>query len=362
MPGPGRPATEKSGTPVQTGTNRGCTGLNPIRKREKYQSGTPVQEKRTPLVKQAEGLRLKAAGKAKKKPTTTPLKALIQEHLTDAYTNPTTRESYGSTLKGFCAYLAGRGVRTPQAVKKTHLDAYGATLEGLEPVTVVGRLHRVKRFFDWLLKKEILLTSPADHLRLHKPEPPIRIPLTEEEINGLLNAPDVGTILGLRDRAMLETLYATGMRAGELLALNLQDVDLAAETCFIRKGKGGHCRWVPLTEASVDFIRAYLDKARPALAINSDTPFLFLSKPCRPMTRQHLQILCRRYARGAGIERRVWIHLLRYTAACHLLGHGATVFHVQLLLGHGKLSSTQRYTPLALPHLKEIHTRCHPRN
>lgn len=353
MPGPGRPAVEKSGTPVQTGTNRGCTGLNTTTNRQRCQSGTPVQEKRTPLLQKAEGRRKKAEG-----PT---LKALIQEHLTDAYTNPTTRETYGYTLKGFCSFLSGLGVRTPQAVRKAHLDAYGATLDGLEPVTVMGRLHRVKRFFDWLLKKEILLTSPADHLRLHKPEPPIRIPLTEDEVNALLAAPDTSTILGLRDRAMLETLYATGMRAGELLALHLQDVDLAEQTAFIRKGKGGYCRWVPLTEASVDFIRAYLDKARAALAVDS-TPFLFVSKQGGPLTRQHLGVLCRRYARGAGIERRVWIHLLRYTAACHLLGNGATVFHVQLLLGHGKLSSTQRYTPLTLPQLQETLTRCHPRN
>jgi len=359
MPGPGRQATEKSGTAVQTGTNRGCTGLNAATNRHRCQSGTPVQEKRTPLVKKAEGRSKKDEGP--------PLQKLIQEHLQDAYPNLLTRETYGYTLKGFCTFLATLGVQTPQEIRKAHLDAYGATLDGWEPVTVMGRLHRVKRFFDWLLKKEILLTSPAAHLRIHKPEPPTRIPLTEDEVNALLAAPDVGTILGLRDRAMLETLYATGMRVSELLALHLQDVDLADHTAFIQKGKGGACRWVPLTEAAVDFIRAYLDKARPALAQETgiraaSAPILFVSKQGGPLTRQHLGVLCRRYAKQAGIERRVWLHLIRYTAACHLMGNGATVFHVQLLLGHGKLSSTQRYTPLALPRLQEIHTRCHPRN
>jgi site-specific recombinase XerD len=331
----------------------------------RWPTGTLVQGKATPPSKPGvrdQGLGVREKQRSRRKEEPSPLKALIQEHLTDAYTNATTRETYGYTLKGFCAFLATLGVQTPQQIKKAHLDAYGATLDGMEPVTVMGRLHRVKRFFDWLLKKEILLTSPAAHLRLHKPEPPIRIPLSEEEINGLLNAPDVGTILGLRDRAILETLYATGMRVSELLALHLQDVDLADHTAFIRKGKGGYCRWVPLTEAAVDFIRAYLDKARPALAKNSSTAFLFISGMARPLCRQYLQVLCRRYAKQAGIERRVWLHLLRYTAACHLLGNGATVFHVQLLLGHGKLSSTQRYTPLTLPRLQEIHTRCHPRN
>lgn len=358
--GPERPSP-KTGTTGTGWYKRGCTSPNAGGKRQRWQTGTLVHEKAPPLLTQGRSKKAEVRRGTKTKPTAT-LKEFINEHLTDAYTNPITRETNGYTLKGFCAFLKGLGIRTPQAVRKTHLDAYGATLNGLEPVTVVGRLHRVKRFFDWLLKKEILLTSPADHLRLHKPPPPLRVPLTEEEADRLLAAPDVGTILGLRDRAMLETLYATGMRAGELLALHIQDVDLAEHTAFIRKGKGGYCRWVPLTEASVDFIRAYLDRARPILAGNSDTPFLFLSKPCRAMTRQHLGVLCRRYARGAGIERRVWIHLLRYTAACHLLGNGATVFHVQLLLGHGKLSSTQRYTPLTLPGLKETHTRCHPRN
>jgi integrase/recombinase XerD len=257
--------------------------------------------------------------------------------------------------------LATLGVRTPQQVKKTHVDAYGATLDGLEPVTVTGQLHRVKRFFDWLLKKEILLTSPAAHLKLRKPRPPFRIPLSEDEITRLLSAPDTGTILGLRDRAMLETLYATGMRASELLALNLQDVDLAAETCFIRKGKGGHCRWVPLTEASVDFIRAYLDKARAALAVDS-TPFLFVSRQGGPLTRQHLGVLCHLYARKAGLERKVWPHLLRHTAASHLLLNGAPFFHVQLLLGHAKADTTQGYTHINFAHLRQTHARCHPRN
>jgi site-specific recombinase XerD len=322
--------------------------------RQNRQTGTLVQGKADPPSKKDELRSKKDEGPR--------LQKLIEEHLQDAYTNPTTRESYGYTLKGFCAFLSTLGVQTPQAIRKTHLDAYGATLDGWEPVTVMGRLHRVKRFFDWLLKKEILLTSPADHLRLHKPEPPIRIPLTEDEVNALLAAPDVGTILGLRDRAMLETLYATGMRVSELLALHLQDVDLADRTAFIQKGKGGACRWVPLTEASVDFIRAYLEKARPRLAKEESVPYLFLSGMARPLCRQYLQVLCRRYAKQAGIERKVWLHLIRYTAACHLMGNGATVFHVQLLLGHGKLSSTQRYTPLTLPQLQETLTRCHPRN
>jgi len=303
-----------------------------------------------------------------------PLQKLIQEHLTDCYPSPYTRETYGQTLAGFCALLRGLGIRTPQAVKKTHVDAYGATLDGLAAATVVSRLHRVKRFFDWLLKKGILLTSPCDHLRLHKPRPPFIDPLTEDEVSRLLNAPDTATILGLRDRSMLETLYATGMRAGELLRLELADVDLAAETCFIRKGKGGHCRWVPLTEASAAFIQAYLDKARPALAQKTGvrgqgsgdrgttTSFLFVSYQGGQISRQHLGVLCRHYAKKAGLEKKVWPHLLRHTAASHLLLNGAPFFHVQLLLGHAKAETTQGYTHINFRHLQETHARCHPRN
>ena len=178
----------------------------------------------------------------------------------------------------------------------------------------------------------------------------------------LLNAPDTDTHLGLRDRAILETLYATGMRLGELLALTLQDVDFSERQCFIRKGKGGKGRWAPLTHEACTFLQAYLDTARPRLVRRGKfTDALFMGLRGRPLDRDGVRALCRLHARQAGITRRVWPHLLRHTAACHLLQNGASLFHVQLLLGHALPTTTQRYTHVTPGLMRSTLTACHPR-
>jgi site-specific recombinase XerD len=177
----------------------------------------------------------------------------------------------------------------------------------------------------------------------------------------LLNAPDTDTHLGLRDRAILETLYSTGMRLGELLALTLQDVDFSERHCFIRKGKGGKGRWAPLTHEACTFLQAYLDTARPRLVKARPVPQIFVGLRGRPLDRDGVRALCRLHARHAGITRRVWPHLLRHTAACHLLQNGASLFHVQLLLGHALPVTTQRYTAVTPGLMRSTLQACHPR-
>ena len=286
----------------------------------------------------------------------------IAAYLSDRVLSQEHKERCRAVLWRFGAFLRVRGVITLRAVDKAHVDAYGATLEGLAPATQALRLRIVKCFFDWLHRSEKILGHPAAHLRIQHPQAPLPEPLTERDVDKLLRAPDPDTVLGLRDRAMLETLYATGMRIGELLALKLQHVDLAENLAFIEKGKGGKCRWVPLTRDAAAWLRAYLDLARPRLAKHRITPHLFLSGQGRALCKAQMETNCRRYARQAGFEKRVWPHLLRHTAACHLLENGASLFNVQLFLGHARAESTQGYTKVTLPHLKETLARCHPRS
>jgi site-specific recombinase XerD len=248
---------------------------------------------------------------------------------------------------------------SPREITKAHVNAYAASLDAISERTRSDSLRVLKAFFAWLCSENLLLTNPASHLSIPRPSSLAPLPLGEREVVRLLNAPDTGTVLGLRDRALLETLYGTGMRVGELVALNLQDVELSEKLCFIRKGKGGKGRWVPLTEEAAHWLRAYLENARPRLYKKKISSRLFLSERS-PLTRSGVETICRRYAQKAGITRRVWPHLLRHTAACHLLENGASLFHVQALLGHALAVTTQRYTHVTTRHLMEAY-RCHPR-
>jgi len=361
--------------------------------REKPPTGTLEHGKPTPLVKQAAGIRRQtadppfqkpvagssqlAAGEkqeAKTKntdkrrrkkdlgPTAVFMEKPIAAYLADRVLSQEHKERCRAVLWRLGAFLRERGVITLRAVEKAHVDAYGATLEGLAPATQALRLRIVKCFFDWLHGSEKILGHPAAHLRIPHPQAPLPEPLTQREVERLLAAPDPDTVLGLRDRAMLETLYATGMRIGELLALKLQHVDLAERLAFIEKGKGGKCRWVPLTRDAADYLSAYLELARPRLVKGRATAYLFISGQGRALCKAQMETNCRRYAQQARIERRVWPHLLRHTAACHLLENGASLFHVQLFLGHARAESTQGYTRITLGHLKETMQRCHPRS
>ena len=267
-----------------------------------------------------------------------------------------------AVLWGFGGFLLSQGVERLTEVRKAHVDAYAATLTDPAPATRALRLRIVKCFFDWLHHREMILIHPAAHIRTPHPKPLYPVPLTRREVDRLLRAPDPDTVLGLRDRAMLETLYATGMRLGELLRLKMRDVDLAQRLCYIEKGKGGVCRWALLSQDAAAYIRAYLDLARPKLGRGKATPWLFLSSQRKPLCKAQMDSNCRRYAKQAGIKRRVWPHLLRHTAACHLLQNGATLFHVQLFLGHARTESTQGYTRVTMNHLHATIERCHPRN
>jgi integrase/recombinase XerD len=189
---------------------------------------------------------------------------------------------------------------------------------------------------------------------------PLPDSLSEAEVEELLNVPDVSDPIGLRDRAMLELLYACGLRVSELVGLTTQRVSLQQGVVRLI-GKGSKERLVPLGEQAVDWLQRYLDRGRPELSCRAAAGELFITRRGRGMTRQAFWYRLRRYAVTAGIDKPLSPHTLRHAFATHLLNHGADLRVVQMLLGHSDLSTTQIYTHVARERLKELHTQHHPR-
>ncbi len=227
--------------------------------------------------------------------------------------------------------------------------------------SIARRLSAVKRFYRLQLDVQALRDDPT--ARVRAPRTPRRLPklLSEKQVVALLTAPDVATALGLRDRAMLETLYATGLRVSELVGLRLGQVSLATGVVRVL-GKGSKERLVPLGEEAVAWIERYRRDARPQLAAGSRDDHLFLTARRAPLTRQAFWVLIKRHAVRAGIAGvALSPHVLRHAFATHLLNHGADLRVVQLLLGHADISTTTIYTHVARERLKALHAQHHPR-
>ncbi|HUH92361.1 MAG TPA: site-specific tyrosine recombinase XerD [Casimicrobiaceae bacterium] len=233
---------------------------------------------------------------------------------------------------------------------------------GRAKATSIGRrLSSLRRFYRMQAAAGSIRTDPT--LRVRAPKLPRRLPksLSESEVETLLDAPDTATTLGLRDRAMLETLYATGLRVSELVGLKLAQV--AFDMGVVRViGKGSKERLVPLGEEAIRWLKRYLAAARPALAGRSKTDAVFVTARGAALSRQAFWQLVKRYATKAGIARAgLSPHTLRHAFATHLLNHGADLRVVQLLLGHADITTTTIYTHVARERLKQIHARHHPR-
>jgi len=226
--------------------------------------------------------------------------------------------------------------------------------------TTSRQLSSLKRFYRHCLRQGRVRSDPT--LRIDSPKLPRPLPksLTEEDVESLLAAPPVGLALGLRDKAMLETLYASGLRVSELVALKLSQV--SHDMGVVRVvGKGSKERLVPLGEEALAWIRRYLKEARPSLLGGRAADDLFVTARGAAMTRQTFWHLLRRYAARAGLKKPISPHTLRHAFATHLLNHGADLRVVQLLLGHSDISTTQIYTHVARERLKQLHARHHPR-
>lgn len=274
-----------------------------------------------------------------------------------------------AALDGFIRWCDARGIRQPQEITRAILTRYQHHLyhyrksDGapLAFSTQANRLHALKAFFKWLARENHLLHNPASELIL--PKLPQRLPqvvLKIEEIEAILNQPDVTTLSGIRDRAMLETLYSTAIRRMELAQLKVFDLDTRHGTLMVRHGKGGRERMVPVGQRACAWLDRYLNEVRSQLAAGIDEGALFLTDYGEAFEKNRLGDLVKRYIAHAGLTVAGACHLFRHACATHMLENGADIRFIQVLLGHSELSTTQIYTQVSIVKLKEIHAATHP--
>src|SRR6266850_1051554 len=272
-------------------------------------------------------------------------------------------------LKYFTAWAVARGLTTPEDVTRAGLERYQRWLYHYRkrtgtPLSVWsqhGRLVAVKGLFRWLTKQRVLPTNPAAELELPRVTAQrLPQPLTDAEITEVLAHADPATPIGLRDRALLETGYSTGLRRMELIGLRLFDLDLARGVLVVRAGKGQKDRVVPIGERAIAWLEKYLAEVRPDFVTEPDEGTVFLTRRGRPFHPNHLSRLARDYVVAAGIAKKGACHLLRHTMATGMLEHGADVRVIQEILGHARLTTTQLYTRVSIRLLKAVHTATHP--
>ena len=273
-----------------------------------------------------------------------------------------TLDSYRSDLGQLALWLARNAHEPVLDIRETTLTAFVAHLSRQTRASSQSRyLSTLRRFYRWQLGRGRIVADPT--LKLANPARPSRLPkvMSEKQVGSLLDAPDLDDPLGLRDRAMLETLYATGLRVSELVNLKLHEIGFN-EGVLRALGKGSKERLVPLGEVAIDWLGRYLNEARPDILKGRQSDALFVTARGGAMTRQAFWQLIKRYALVAGIvPEKLSPHVLRHAFATHLLNHGADLRVVQLLLGHADISTTQIYTHVARERLKGLHAMHHPR-
>ena len=270
--------------------------------------------------------------------------------------------AYRRDLGAWSAWLTSRA-RTLHDAGPVDIEAWLATqfAAKAKATSIARRLSTLRRFYRLALDRGQVREDPT--LRVVAPKRPRRLPksISEKQVEALLHAPDVRSDLGLRDRAMLETMYASGLRVSELVGLKRGQVSMDAGVVRVL-GKGSKERLVPLGDEAIHWIKRYFDNARPALAGESRSDDLFITARGTAMTRQAFWALVKRHAPAAGIAANALSpHVLRHAFATHLLNHGADLRVVQLLLGHADITTTTIYTHVARERLKQLHAQHHPR-
>lgn len=259
---------------------------------------------------------------------------------------------------GDCAEVSPRAVEAYQR----HLNQYRKR-DG-QPLSIGAQLvslAALKAWFKWMVRERDLPSNPAGWIRL--PRLPANLPaaiLGLPTIEALLSLADTGTPTGLRDRALFELLYATGLRRMELANLALEDIDLSEGVVMVRHGKGRKDRLLPVGQRACRWIGAWLDRARPSLRTQASGAALFIDEFGRPLSSRYLGDLTRRYLDAAGVRARGSCHLFRHAMATHMLDNGADIRHIQAMLGHARLETTQIYTRVAIGKLKAVHAATHP--
>ena len=277
--------------------------------------------------------------------------------------SPNTLAAYGQDLTQLLDFLEEQGVSDVRAVTPEHVRGFLAGLRaaGLRPASLRRKMASIRRWMGFLCERGLRADDPTLPVELGRAPQRLPVTLSLPEVERLLTSPPAHTPEGLRDRAMLETMYGCGLRVSELVALRAGDVDLRAG--LVRPfGKGGKERQVPLGDGVRDTLTAYLAAARPLLlARKPPAPALFVTRRGGPMTRTHFLLLVKKYAQDARIAKTISPHVLRHSFATHLLSGGADLRAIQEMLGHASVQTTQRYTAVDIARLREVYDRTHPR-
>ena len=272
-------------------------------------------------------------------------------------------------LLRFIRWCAERGLDRPPDVTRPVIERYRRHLyhyrkangEALSFATQQQRLLPLRAFFKWLCKENYILSNPASELEL--PRVHRRLPahiLSPEDIEAVIAQTRAHGLLGIRDRAMIETLYSTGLRRAELANLKLHELDLKNGTLLVREGKGKKDRYVPLGSRAIAALKIYLDEARPELVLEPDGGFVFIHEFGEPFEKGRLSDLIKRTLLAAGIDKPGACHLFRHAMATHMLENGADIRFIQAILGHAQLTTTEIYTHVSIAKLKEVHALTHP--
>lgn len=296
------------------------------------------------------------------------LQRYLEYRLVNHY-SPYSTPRYDSSLRQFIVWCEQRDVDDPRAITKPILERYKKHLyysrksngEPLGLTTQITRLTHVKQFFKWLTRENYLLYNPASELETPRQRGSLpKTILSQEQIGGMLAVVDTRTVEGIRDRAIIETLYSCGLRRQEAADLCLHELDLKRRCLWVRQGKGGRDRLLPVGERACVWLQRYLSEARPTLLINQETPALFINNYGDVYSGDRLGAVVKRALKKAGIEVEGGAHLLRHAMATHMLENGADIRFIQKMLGHADLNTTQVYTQVSIEKLREIHRATHP--
>jgi integrase/recombinase XerD len=283
--------------------------------------------------------------------------------------SPRTIELRADALKRFIRWCDERGITRPQEVSRPILERYRRHLyhqrkdngEPLSFATQTQRLIPLRLWFRWLARENHILANPASELEL--PRVHRRLPahiLSPEEVEAVMAQALLHGERGIRDRAMLETLYSTGIRRSELIHLKLYDIDVRNGSLMVRQGKGQKDRYVPLGARAIHWLKGYLEDVRPAIVIEPDDGSVFLHEFGEPFSKNRLTDMVKRHLRAAGVDKPGAAHLFRHAMATHMLSNGADIRYIQAILGHAQLTTTEIYTHVTIGRLKEVHALTHP--
>ena len=280
-----------------------------------------------------------------------------------------TRRKYEYSVCMFIAWCDPRGLARPHDVTRAILERYRKHMyhyrkadgRPLSFSTQRSHLTPLKAFFKWLAKENHILFNPASDFDM--PRVPQHLPkdiLSAEEIEAILRHTQVYGDIGIRDRAIFETLYSCGIRRKELAGLTLRDIDFVRGTLVVFEGKGLRDRVIPIGKRACAWVYKYLEDVRPSLVVGEDAGHLFLTDYGEPFLRNRVTDLVKKYFEAVGIDKPGGCHLFRHSMATHMLENGADIRYIQAILGHGSLKTTEIYTRVSIKKLKEVHTTTHP--